>query len=121
MDKEPKPIETMAVLCFACLVLFLLFKHSYWLYAGIGFIGIGIFIKPLSSFIHRGWMRFAHILGKVNGWILLGLVFFVVLTPIAIIYRFFNKDPLQLKNNSSGTYFTERNHTFTANDFEKIW
>jgi hypothetical protein len=46
----------------------------------------------------------------------------VLLTPIAWLYRLFNKDPLQLKKNfNKPSYFISRNHTYTKADLEKMW
>jgi hypothetical protein len=53
------------------------------------------FICPRSLFsIHKYWMRLGHILGWINTRIILGVVFFVVVTPIGIMRRLFGKDPM---------------------------
>jgi hypothetical protein len=43
---------------------------------------------------HKGWMFVGHILGWINTRIILGLVFYVVVTPIGIIRRMLGKDPM---------------------------
>lgn len=121
MNKQPQPIETMAVLALAAIALYLWLSHIYLLYAGILLLLTGIFLKPVSAVIHRGWMHLAHVLGKINGFMLLSILFFVVLTPLAWVYRLFNKDQLKLKKGTTETYFTTRNHTFTGKDLEKMW
>ena len=45
--------------------------------------------------VERGWSLLAHALGWVNTRILLALVFFVVLAPVALVMRAFGKDPLE--------------------------
>jgi len=51
---------------------------------------------PLSlGPVYRGWMKLALILSKVNSAILLGAVFFFMLTPAGMIMRRFGYDPLQ--------------------------
>jgi len=45
--------------------------------------------------VERGWTLLAHALGWVNTRILLALVFFVVLAPVALVMRLFGKDPLE--------------------------
>lgn len=121
MNKQPQPIETMAVLALAALVLYLWLNHIYLLYAAILLLLTGIFLKPVSEFIHRNWMQLAHVLGKINGVILLGILFFLVLTPLSWVYRLFNKDHLKLKKGESDSYLTQRNHTFTGKDLERMW
>jgi hypothetical protein len=43
---------------------------------------------------HKGWMLVGHVLGWINTRIILGLVFYVVVTPIGIIRRMLGKDPM---------------------------
>ena len=44
---------------------------------------------------HAAWMRIGHVLGAVNNRILLGLVFFLMITPVGLLRRLFGKDPMQ--------------------------
>jgi hypothetical protein len=46
---------------------------------------------------HRGWMGLSEILSWINTRIILGVVFFLLLTPIGIIRRMFGKDPMGAK------------------------
>ena len=56
------------------------------------------FTKPiLLLYPYRAWMKLGHILGWVNSHIILGLVFFIVLQPIALIMRILGHDPLRTK------------------------
>ena len=56
------------------------------------------FTKPiLLLYPYRAWMKLGHILGWVNSRIILGLVFFIVLQPIALIMRILGHDPLRTK------------------------
>jgi hypothetical protein len=50
---------------------------------------------PRSLFwIYKGWMALGHVLGQINTRIILGLVFYLVVTPIGIIRRLLGKDPM---------------------------
>ena len=51
-------------------------------------------IVRFGNLLFKGWMAFANALGWVNTRILLVLVFFVVITPGAIVMRLFGKDLL---------------------------
>ena len=59
----------------------------------------GILYEP-----YQFWMRMGYILGWVNSRIILGLVFLIVLQPIALIMRIFGHDPLRTKKLSQKTY-----------------
>jgi hypothetical protein len=87
-------------------------------------MGIGV-LSLLSSRIESGivwlWYKFAEGLGWINTRILLGLIFFIFLTPIALLKKLLSKkDPLKLKNKGDST-FVERNHTYVAKDLDNIW
>ena len=43
---------------------------------------------------HRGWMALSEILGWVNTRIILGVIFYILLTPIGVIRRLLGKDPM---------------------------
>ncbi len=55
--------------------------------------------------IYKGWMWVGHILGWVNTRILLGIVFYGLVTPIGIVFRLMGKDTMrQAFSESSPTY-----------------
>ena len=41
--------------------------------------------------VYRGWMRVAHVIGRVNTFLILSLLFFVVLTPFGAVLRLLGK------------------------------
>ena len=66
------------------------------------------FLKPSSLFYpYKGWMALGHILGKINSYIILGIVFLAVLMPISFIMRIFGYDPLK-KNLSKKFSYKEK-------------
>lgn len=66
------------------------------------------------------WEKLAQVLGFINTRILLSLLFYVFLFPIAMLSRLFSKDPMQLKN-PQASVFIDRNHTYTSKDLENMW
>ena len=81
------------------------YLFAYWtLYPGILLITLGI-IKPEFLFIpYIVWMKFGDILGWLNSRIILGLVYFIVLIPIAFLMKSFGYDPLRKKKSENKTY-----------------
>jgi len=62
-------------------------------------------IKP----IYRGALFVAHILGWINTRLLLGIIFYVVFTPIAFVLKVMGKDPLDRKfDKNAPTYWKIR-------------
>ncbi len=120
-DEEYKTLETMAVLAFFCLVFGIAFDLSVLVYASACLLFIGLFVKVVAAAIARLWMRFAFALGVVNTKIILTLTFFLILTPIAVLYRWKHGDFLSIREKSTGTLWHERNHEYRAEDLEKQW
>lgn len=55
---------------------------------------IGIFRPIWLTPCNRAWMKFAELLHRVVNPVVLAILFFVVLTPFAMMMRLFRKDPL---------------------------
>jgi Saxitoxin biosynthesis operon protein SxtJ len=67
------------------------------------------------------WLGFSDLLGAVMSRVLLSIVFFAVVTPIAIFRRLAGKDSLKLRAFKAGkdSVMVERNHTFIGRDLER--
>ena len=71
------------------------------------FLIITIIRPNLFTFINKLWIQFGILLGKIISPIVMGLVFFFVVTPIGILVRIFKKDVMGLKRGAS-TYWINR-------------
>lgn len=74
----------------------------------------------LANAIVWFWEKLAQVLGFINTRILLSVLFYLFLFPIAMLSRLFSKDPMQLKNPKASVFVT-RNHTYTSKDLENMW
>jgi hypothetical protein len=119
MDRT-KTLETSLVLTTGFLLIYLITKSDLFLYLAFAFGITGIFIKPLAKYIAIAWFKLAEILNFVVSKIVLGILFFVVLFPVSLLYRISNKDKLRLKRSENSTWI-ERNHTYSSADLENIW
>lgn len=81
---------------------------------------ISVFIPAAARAIEWGWLKLALALGWINSRILLSVIYFAFLLPIAWVSRLFTKDPLALKNKRASLFVT-RDHLYTGKDLENIW
>ena len=59
--------------------------------------------------VHRGWMWVGHVLGWINTRIILGVIFYGLITPIGIAFRMLGKDTMrQSFSDTSSTYRVNR-------------
>ena len=71
------------------------------------FLIITIIRPNLFTFINKLWIQFGILLGKIISPIVMGLVFFFVVTPIGILVRILKKDVMGLKRGAS-SYWINR-------------
>lgn len=89
----------------------LLFGHelrAWTLLIGIPGLFLGLTAPRLLHYPYRAWMALGHALGSVNSHIILGLVFIVVLQPIAYIMRLTGYDPLRRRRKGEISYRENR-------------
>jgi len=99
---EKIKIKEFALLMLAVVLLLSLgvgFRHprttTQVVFAGIGlFFSLGWYCPGILRPVYALWMVFAFVLGYVNTRIFLALVFYVIITPIALLLRVFEVDPL---------------------------
>ncbi len=89
------------------------------LWVGLPSLLLGIFKPYILFYPYKGWMALGHTLGWINSRIILGLVFIVVLQPIALIMRFFGYDPLKRKKVNLKSY--RENNSNHKTDLTKIF
>ncbi len=117
-----KTLETIGVLALFCLVFSIILDISALIYVSAGLLFIGLFLKRFARIIAAGWMRFAVVLGVLNTRIILAVIFYAVLTPIAFFYRATHGDFMRVREDrSKKTYWHERNHEYKSEDLDKQW
>lgn len=121
MASEEKS-KAQLVIVTGMLVFYFIFKKDWLLYVGL-FVGLaGVFVPFIGDLIVKGWYKLAELLGYINSRILLSLIFFVVLFPVAVLARMGRgKNLLGLKKEDRQSAFTERNHRYEAKDLKNVW
>jgi hypothetical protein len=79
-------------------------------------------VSPAGALaVRRAWMRFAHVLGFVNTRIILGVVFVVMVTPIALARRLFGRDTFgrRFRPGAASSYWHRRGGEYDPKHFEK--
>ena len=72
------------------------------------FLILGIINSNLLTPLNLIWFRFGLFLGRIVSPIVMGLVYFFVVTPTGLIMRLFKKDLIMLKKNKKETYWIEK-------------
>ena len=72
------------------------------------FLVLGIINSNLLSPLNKIWFKFGIFLGKIISPIIMGIIFFLVVTPIGLIMRLIGKDVLNLKYSDYKSYWIEK-------------
>ena len=97
---------------FLIVSIFPLFKNEdirIWaVIVAIIFLILGLLNSSVLSPLNKIWFKFGILLGNFISPIIMGLVFFTVITPTAFLMRAFGKDLLNLKKNNKKSYWIEK-------------
>ena len=79
-----------------------------WIVAGA--LVLWALLLPLSlQPVYRGWMRFGLFMSGITTPLILGIVFFIIITPMALILALCKRDPLVRKSDASTESYRVRN------------
>ena len=81
----------------------------FWsLIISIIFLVLGILNSSLLSPLNKLWFKFGVLLGKIISPIIMGIIYFLVVTPIGLIMKLLGKDVLNLKYHDYKSYWIEK-------------
>jgi len=107
-----KSFGVVFFLFFLIISLFPLFKDGNirisTIVLAIIFLILGLLNSPILNPLNKIWFKFGILLGNIISPIVMGIVFFIVVTPTALIMKMLGKDILNLKKNKQKSYWIER-------------
>ena len=74
----------------------------------IVFLSLGLVNSKILNPLNKLWFKFGIFLGKIISPLVMSIIFFLVVTPIGLLMRLFNKDLLNLKFNNNNTYWIKK-------------
>ena len=72
------------------------------------FLILGLINSRILTPLNKLWFKFGILLGKIVSPVIMGIIFFLVVTPIGFIMRILGKDVLNLKFNENKSYWIEK-------------
>lgn len=82
-----------------------------WWSVGVGalFLAVALLLPRVLAPLNRLWMRFGLLLHKIVSPVVLGIMFFAVITPMGLIRRALGNDPLRLRfDGQARSYWVDR-------------
>jgi len=100
-------------------IIYFITKKPLFIYIGFAIGVLALLSDDINYYISIVWKKLLAVIGTINAHLILSLVFFIVLFPIASIYRLFNRDPLNLKQADSA--FNVKDKVYNREDMENLW
>jgi len=72
------------------------------------FLILGLLKSQILTPLNKIWFKFGIFLGKIISPLIMGTIFFIIITPIGLLMRFSGKDLLNLKYNKNNTYWIKK-------------
>jgi hypothetical protein len=113
--------DTGMAMVLLLLILFSTRKREGMLFAAMALHVLNMITPQIYRPVAVVWLGLSDLLGAVVPRILLGVLFFMVVTPIGLFRRLLGKDTLKLRafKGSEGSVMLQRNHVFIGRDLEK--
>ena len=78
------------------------------LIVSIIFLTLGLINSKALTPLNKLWFKFGIFLGNIVSPIVMGIIYFAVVTPIALLLKIINKDVLSLKKTKNGSYWKNK-------------
>jgi len=97
----------MFILIFGLLLPWIWDKSSPmwpWIVAAV-FVAAALLVPMALGPVYRLWMKIGHVLGWINTRIILGIMFFLMFAPVALLLRLLRKDMLRQRLDTAATTY----------------
>ncbi|MBS1772687.1 MAG: hypothetical protein JST82_07500 [Bacteroidetes bacterium] len=118
MKEQVKIKESLLAIVLLGILLYFLFGWKQALYVVFTIGILGLVSNAFAAFVYTWFSKLTGILGKINNVILLSVIYWVILTPVAFFMK--SKSGVKLKKPAVGN-FVERDHLFSKNDLQNPW
>ena len=113
LDSSPRALRRFALVVGALLGLIGILVWPGVLSAALltatGMLLVGLAVPRMLKMPYKAWMTLAMVLGHIMTRVVLGVVFFLVVTPLGLIMRLFGRDPMNRKlDPEASTYWLRR-------------
>lgn len=92
MIKRIEVLETILVLALAALVFHFVWEVKWLIWLATGLLVLTLKPNPLANLIAGFWLKLSEHIGNFMSKVILSLIFFLLLTPLAALYRLFNQE-----------------------------
>lgn len=89
-----------------------------WIVAALFWLP-ALFLPVSLKWVYVGWMKLAQVLNWISSHLVLGLLFYLVITPLGLLMRLFGRDPMAQKRTGTETTYRVESKKTPINQLEK--
>ena len=110
--------DTGQAMVLLCLIIVIVLKQPVAVWIALIVLVINMVRPQVYKPLAKWWFALSNVLSRIVPRILLGILFYVMVTPVGLLRRVLGKDPLQLKKWKKGreSVLRKRDHTLSAKD-----
>ncbi|WP_147819863.1 SxtJ family membrane protein [Salidesulfovibrio onnuriiensis] len=114
-------VDTGMAMVLICLIAWFATRDARWTVAAVAVLVVNMVWPVIFTPVAKVWLGLSHVLGTVMSKLVLGVVFFGLVTPLALVRRVFGHDPMALSQWKKGasSVFVVRDHAFTSEEIER--
>lgn len=115
--------DTNIVMTIVLILIGLHFNIRLYFFAAGALLLFTLIIPRVFKPVAIAWFGISKVLEWITSRLLLGILFYFLVTPVGLLRRVLGKDRLQLKGfkNGSASAFTKRKHLFIREDLEMTY
>ena len=122
--KEIRRFGTIAFLVFGALCGVVILRKKTappWFFGGLSMVGLLLLLFPLQlKSVYGAWLRAGHFIGKVATSIMLGLAYYLVITPAGLLKRILSGSPLPFSPDRNVQSYWRDRDKHEVNDKERF-
>ena len=81
------------------------------------FLLLTLLVPRSLYYINLGWYKLSKLLSIIISPVFLGIIFFIIITPLSILFKIIGRDELHLKNKKISSYWIKRDNPKMEEDF----
>lgn len=121
MKIKSNPSLTILTIVFGLLILNVFFEDKTIMYVSTILSGLGILSFKTSIIIEKIWFKLSFVLSLIIPNVLLTIIYFFFLTPIALLSKIFNNNTNFNSKNTFNSTFVNQSKSFDRKSFERTW
>ncbi|WP_319779858.1 SxtJ family membrane protein [Maridesulfovibrio sp.] len=102
------------------LIAYLILRQDVYLFAAMGLLLLDMTVPKVYVLPAKIWLGFSALLGAVMSKVILSVLYYLILTPLALVLKLFGHDPMAARKwkKDAGSVFIQRDHKYQPKDIE---